>query len=366
MKEISSNVAYLVLEDGTIYKGNSMGKRGETIGEVVFNTCTASYQEILNDPTYYGQIVAQTYPLVGNRGMESQANGSSISANGYIAREWCETPSDIQGGTTLDEYLKNNNIVGIWGIDTRQLTRKIRDKAYFKGSITDTLEELEKLIERINAYSVHGAVIETSIEEPEIFDQETSKYTVVVVDFGFPRSMLNNIIGRGCKVIIVPARTKPAEIMAYKPDGIIFPDGPGDPDDDMVIINNIKELLRHRIPSLGIGVGHQMMAIAAGYTIRKMEKGHRGSNQPVRITGTDKVMVTTQNHGYDVLAYDPSETIAEIIMKNVNDDSIEGLAYTAFTGISTQFLPIEVGNYSDTSWIYDDFIVLMEGGRNNA
>lgn len=363
MDNSTQSTAYLILADGTVFKGFSMGYAGETIGEVVFNTCTASYQELLCDPTYYGQIVAQTYPLVGNRGIINDVNSSDITANGYISREWCNTPSDLHGRVTLDEYLKRRKIVGICGIDTRRLTRTLRDKGYFNGAITNTLTNFDDLISRIRAYSIHGAVDAVTIKEAEEYKNENSKFNIVVIDYGFPRTMLQPLLERGCDLTVVPARSSTDNILKHMPDGLIFSDGPGDPDDDPVLIENIECLIKENIPSLGIGLGHQMMALASGGIINKMPKGHRGSNQPVRICGTDKVMVTTQNHGYDVADGSLDENVAETIMRNINDNSIEGISYLNFPGLSIQFRPYEIGNFSDTDWIYNRFISLLRMGK---
>lgn len=352
--------AFLVLEDGTIFKGTSMGAKGEAVGEVVFNTCTASYQDILIDPTYFGQIVAQTYPLVGNRGMSGDMGASAITAKGYIAREWCDTPSDIRGGITLDEYLRNKGIVGICDIDTRQLTRKLRNKSYFKGAIVNSLDDVDDLMKRVKDYTIHGAISKVSIKESRTYHAVNSQFTLVAVDFGFPRDMINAFLKRDCSVVVVPFNTKPEEILSYKPDGLIFPDGPGDPDDNPLLIDHIKDLIKHQIPTIGIGLGHQIIAIAAGGTIHKMDKGHRGSNQPVRICGTQKVMVTTQNHSYDILDGSLKDDVAKVLMRNVNDNSVEGILYSSYKCITTQFAPLEYGNYSDSSWIYDDFISMIE------
>jgi carbamoyl-phosphate synthase small subunit len=358
--------AYLVLEDGTVFKGRFMGLTGETIGEVVFNTCTASYQDILCDPTYFGQIVAQTYPLVGNRGVEHNRLSSVVAANGYIAREWCEKPTDMGEGLTIDAYLKKKRIVGICGIDTRQLTRKIRDKGYFKGAITDSLQNTADLLTRINAYSIHGAVSEVTSGEIMKFSSCKNVYTLVVFDYGANRVVLNSLLKRGCDLVVVPAGMQPGEISRYNPDGLVFPDGPGDPDDNPSLIDNMKNFLTMGLPFYGYGLGHQMIALALGGQIKKMDNGHRGSNQPVIICGTDKIMITTQNHGYDIADGSLSTDIAAITMRNINDNSIEGVFYSSINGISTQFAPVEVGNYSDTSWIFDAFISLLKGERTNG
>ncbi|NLB36285.1 MAG: carbamoyl phosphate synthase small subunit [Clostridiales bacterium] len=365
MKSIKAKRAYLVLADATVFIGYSMGAVGQTIGEVVFNTCSASYQSILSDPTYYGQIIAQTYPLVGNRGAENEDNNTRITANGYIAREWCDTPSDIQGGMTLDEYLKAHNIVGIYGIDTRRLTRTLRDKGYFNGAITQSLNDFDNLIKKIKSYSIHGAVSSVTVKEPVVLKTEDSIYNVVIIDYGFPRTLQDSFIKRKCRLNIVPAHTSPEEILKLNPEGIVFSNGPGDPDDDPALIKNIKVLLSKKIPSFGMGVGHQMMVLACGGLVEKMPKGHRGSNQPVRICGTDKVMVTMQNHGYDVAQGSLHEDVARIMLTNVNDNSIEGLYYTAFPGLSIQFTPNDTSPNSETAWVYDEFIRLMKEGKSN-
>ncbi|MEI6578201.1 MAG: carbamoyl phosphate synthase small subunit, partial [Eubacteriales bacterium] len=282
-----------------------------------------------------------------------------------VAREWCDTPSDIHEGVTLDEYLKSRNIVGICGIDTRRLTRTLRDKGYFNGAITSSLDDFDNLIRRIKSYSIHGAVEAVTIRKVIEYRNDAHKYNIVIIDYGFSRTMLKSFIKRGCNLTIVPAKTSPDEILKYNPDGLIFSDGPGDPDDEPILISNINNLIAARIPSLGIGVGYQMLALATGGRINKMPKGHRGSNQPVRICGTDKVMITSQNHGYDVADGSVSENVADVFLRNVNDNSIEGLVYSSFPGISIQFTPSDDGNYSDSSWIFDRFIELIKGGEEN-
>ena len=358
--------AYLVLEDGAIFEGYSMGAGGVTIGEVVFNTCTASYQELLSDPTYYGQIVAQTYPLVGNRGIEADGKYSEIMANGYIAREWCNTPTDTRGGVTLDEYLRKRGIVGLCGIDTRRLTRVLRDKDYFCGAITDSLDNLDELLKKIKKYTIAGAVDAVTIKKPETIKSENSKYNVAVIDYGFHHSALKWFVERGCGLTLFPAETLPDEILKIRPDGILFSDGPGDPDDNPKLIENIKELMKSSVPSFGIGLGHQMMGLAAGGKVEKMPKGHRGSNQPVKILKSNKIMITTQNHGYAVADKSIKDEIAETVLVNVNDKTIEGIRYKKFPAFSVQFEPTDGRGYQDTSWIYDEFINIMKGAAQNA
>ena len=354
--------AYIVLQDGTVFEGYSMGKQGSTIGEVVFNTCSSSYSDILSDPTYYGQIVAQTYPLAANRGVNPQNSDGEIMSNGYIVREWCDVYSD-GNEINLDEYLKGRGIVGICGVDTRRLTRHLRDKGYVKGAITDSIDNLDALLKEINEYTVSGAVREISIKEPIEMKGENAKYNVVAVDYGSPRKQLNAFLLNGCNVTLVPAFTTTDDIMKYNPDGVVLCDGPADPDDEPEIIKNITELIKKDVPVFAIGLGHQMLALANGFKIVKMEKGHRGSNQPVRIEGTKKIMVTDQNHGY---AVDKNTVLdnAKVIMTNVNDDTVEGLEYNDFKGLSVQFTP--KGDIdSSTGFIIRNFFKMMDGENND-
>lgn len=354
--------AYLVLQDGTIFEGYSMGKSGLAIGEVVFNTCTSAYTDILTDPTYYGQIVAQTYPLAANRGIVRNNNESPIMSNGYIVREWCDICSD-GGEITLDEYLSQCNIVGICGVDTRRLTRYLRDKGYVNGAITDNIDNLEELLLKIKDYTVSGAIRDISIKEPIELKGENAQYNIVAVDFGSPRKQLNAFLLNGCNVTFVPAFTKADEIMKYNPDGVVLCDGPADPDDEPEIIEIIREIIKKDIPVFAIGLGHQMLALANDFKIIKMEKGHRGSNQPVKIEGTDKIMITDQNHGYAVENSSVNNDVADIIMTNINDKTVEGLRYKNFKGLSVQFTP--KGDIdSSTGFIIRDFYKMMDGENN--
>jgi carbamoyl-phosphate synthase small subunit len=283
-------------------------------------------------------------------------------SNGYIVREWCDVYSD-GNEINLDEYLKGREIVGICGVDTRRLTRYLRDKGYMKGAITDSLDNIDDLLEEINNYTISGAVREITIKEPIKMNGQNVKYNVVAVDFGSPRKQLNAFLLNGCDVTLVPAFTTADEIMTYKPDGIVLCDGPADPDDEPEFIKNIAELISKDVPVFAIGLGHQMLALANGFKIVKMEKGHRGSNQPVKIEGTKKIMVTDQNHGYAVDSASVSD-VAEIIMTNINDNTVEGLKYNNFKGLSVQFTP--KGDIdSSTGFIIRDFFKMMDGENND-
>lgn len=347
--------AYLLLEDGTVFVGNSMGKVGTAIGEVVFNTCTASYEELLADPTYYGQIVAQTYPLVGNRGVAGENRDSDIMSNGYIVREWCKVPA---GGVSLHEYLLGRGIVGLSGIDTRRLTRILRDKGYMKGAITDSLENQADLLREIRAYTISGAVEAVTVKVPQHLSAENEKYRVAVLDYGFPRKILEALLSRGCSVDIFPASYTAEQVAAVKPDGIFLSDGPADPDDNPVFIQNIAEIVKLGVPVFAVGLGHQMLALAKQAEIVKMPQGHRGSNQPVLVLESETLMVTEQNHGYTVNQESFPANVAEVSMININDGSVEGLYYPSVPALSVQFTP-DGNPDSSTSWIFDRFVEML-------
>lgn len=347
--------AYLLLEDGTVFVGASMGKVGTAIGEVVFNTCTASYEELLSDPTYYGQIVAQTYPLVGNRGVAESCRDSDIMSNGYIVREWCTVPS---GGISLHEYLLGRGIVGLCGIDTRRLTRILRDKGYMKGAITDSLENQAELLREIRAYTISGAVESVTVKAPQHLQAEHEKYRVAVLDYGFPRKILDAFLARGCSVDVLPASYTAEQVSSFCPDGIFLSDGPADPDDNPAYIQNISALVKTGLPVFAVGLGHQMLALAAQGKIEKMPQGHRGSNQPVLVLPNATLMVTEQNHGYTVQKESIPTSTAEVLMENINDGSVEGLYYPSIPALSVQFTPNGSPD-SSTSWIFDRFVEML-------
>lgn len=352
--------AYLVLQNGEIFKGRAMGAEGTIAGEVVFNTSTASYQELLTDPTYYGQIVVQTYPLVGNRGVDLDAD-SQIMANGYIVREWCDEPTDIRNRVTLDEYLRERGIVGLCGIDTRRLTRILRDGGYIKGAITESIDDLDTLMEQISRFSIHGAIEAVTMKAPEEYKAEEECSRLAVVNYGTPRAMFQWLLSRGVSLKLFPAFTPASDILKEGFDGILLSDGPGDPDEHKGIIENVAEFCRSGKPVFGVGFGHQVLAIANGIRYSKMAHPHRGSNQPVRILSTGKLMITDQNHAYDVVPEEKDRETAEVIMENVTDKTVEGLRYKKFPGFSVQFMPADGHPLQDTAWIFDEIAAMLKG-----
>ena len=350
--------AILLLEDGTRYEGYAMGAEGRALGEVVFNTDMTTYQDLLQDPTYSGQIVVQTYPLIGNRGVDPVSE-SRLVASGYIVREWCVEPTDAHEFVTLDEYLKQQGIVGLCGIDTRALTRHIRDHGVMNGMIVDSVEEQEDLIDEMKAYRVPPVIGKITVSAPRRFAAANSRFELAVPDYGFRRSILEFFLARGCSVTVYPAYTPAADILSANPDGIVLSDGPGDPWDNPDIVEIIRDLVKADKPVFGWGLGHQLMGVAAGCQIEKLPVGHRGSNQPVRDAHSGRVMVTEQNHGYTVALSSVDEN-GDAFLRNVNDGTVEGIRYRNHPVFTVQFEPSDGNGYQDTAWVFDAFVSMLE------
>lgn len=356
--------AYLVLEDGTVYEGFSLGAVKKAIGEVVFNT-TVSYQDILSDPTYSGQIVIQTYPLIGNRGVDPQSV-TNLVASGYVVREWCVEPTDANEFVTLDQYLDGIGVTGLCGIDTRSLTRRIRGYGVMNGAIVDSLDHKEELLQELKAYQVPPAVGQVSVKQVERIETPGAEVEIAVPDYGFRRDILAHFAKRGCNITLYPAYTPSEEILASNPDGILLSDGPGDPWDNPEIIGIIRELVSAKKPIFAVGLGHQLLAVAMGMSIEKLPVGHRGANQPARRLDNGRVLITSQNHGYTVDRNTVSPDVAAVTHENVNDRTVEGLSYKAFPSVSVQFEPTDGMGYQDTAYLFDAYIEMIERGNVNA
>lgn len=358
-----SEKAYLLLEDGTILEGRSFGAKGTVIGEVVFTTGMTGYQETLTDPSYYGQIVIQTFPLIGNYGVNSEDFESEKSyMSGYVVREWCNTPSNFRSEGDIDSFIKNQNIIGIHSVDTRSLTRKIREYGVMNGMITteNVHEKKDELMKLVKAFSIKDAVRNVSIKEKKEYKAENSKYKVVLIDLGYKRNIRQELLKRGCDVIVVPDRTTAEEIKALAPDGIMFSNGPGDPAENIQVIENAAMISKLGIPVFGICMGHQIMALAHGARTEKLKYGHRGANQPVIDLKLDKTFVTSQNHGYAVVNDSVDTDIAEVSHINANDKTCEGIRYKNIKAFTVQFHPEAHGGPLDTAYLFDEFIKLME------
>lgn len=357
--------AYLLLADGQVFEGRSFGAKGTVIGEVVFTTGLTGYQETLTDPSYYGQIVTQTFPLIGNYGVNDEDYESADSyVSGYIVREWCNTPSNFRmdKNTDINDFLIKHNIIGIHNIDTRRLTRIIREVGVMNGAITtdDVYLKKEQLLEKIKKFEIKNAVKSVTNDEILTYSNENPKYKVALFDFGYKRNIRNELVKRGCEVVVVPANTTAEEIKKINPDGIMFSNGPGDPSENVDIINNIREISQLGISIFGICLGHQLMALANGAETQKLKYGHRGANQPVIDLASGRTYVTSQNHGYAVVGESLDSSIGEVSHINANDKTCEGIKYKNIKAFTVQFHPEAHGGPLDTSYLFDEFVKTMD------
>ena len=361
--------AYLILADGTIYEGRSIGATGSTLGETVFTTGMTGYLETLTDPSYYGQIVTQTFPLIGNYGVINEDFESKQSwVRGYIVRELCDLPSNFRCQNNLNTFLKTQGIIGICGIDTRALTKRLRESGVMNGMILSgkEVEKLEKdktgLLQKIRDYKIEHAVEKVSKKEgnPSTGSGTADIFNVILWDFGAKANIQRELEKRGCKVTVVPYNTTAEEILKMKPDGIMLSNGPGDPAENVEIITEIKKICETgTLPVFGICLGHQMLALARGCKTSKLKYGHRGGNHPCKDTQTGRVYITSQNHGYAVESTSLPE-YAKMSFVNVNDETVEGITYTDIPAFSVQFHPEACGGPHDTNFLFDRFLKMME------
>ncbi|MDD2955156.1 MAG: carbamoyl phosphate synthase small subunit [Oscillospiraceae bacterium] len=361
--------AWLVLADGQVLEGESFGACGTTIGEIVFNTGMTGYQEVLTDPSYYGQIVTQTYPLIGNYGINDDDMESAAShVKGYIVREWCDEPSNFRVAMNIDQYLKEQNVIAISGIDTRRLTKIIRESGVMNGAVTTEYDPAgkEKLLEKIRAFSVVEAVKAVTSEKPYRVEADKPIYEVVLMDFGYKCNIARSLTSRGCSVTVVPGETSAEEVLAMKPDGIMLTNGPGDPAENVGIIGEIAKLLHSGVPIFGICLGHQLTALAAGAKTEKLKYGHRGANQPVKDLKMGRTYITSQNHGYAVVGETVDTAVAQVSHINANDGTVEGIEYKNIPCFTVQFHPEASAGPKDTAYLFDRFIGMMAENRKEA
>ena len=367
--------SYLILANGQVFRGQSIGCPGTTIGEVVFATGMVGFEETLTDPSYYGQIITQTYPLIGNYGMNSEdVESDKIWAKGYIVREACKTPSNFRSEETLDAFLKKNGIIGIEGVDTRSLTRTLRESGVMNGAITTEFDpdaEPEKkaaLMPAITAYAVTEAVATVTCAAPKTFEPTTNVIDgrevetplhVALLDLGCKNNIVRCLQKRGCRVTVLPGTATAAELAALNPDGLMLSNGPGDPAENVGIIANIKEMLDTGIPTFGICLGHQLTALAAGAKTCKLKYGHRGANQPVTSPAKQRTFITSQNHGYAVMADTLPEAVGKMSYFNANDGTCEGMDYFKWNCFTVQFHPEANGGPKDTEFLFDEFVKRM-------
>lgn len=354
---------YLTLQNGAAFQGYAFGAEGEISGELVFSTGMVGYIETLTDPANFGQIVVQTFPLIGNYGMiHADVESKKAWVSAYVVREICDQPSNFRTEGTLEAYLKEQGVIGIYGVDTRQLTKILRENGSMNARVSKkplTEAELRALAE----YKTENAVNAVVENEKGYYAAENTKYTVVLWNFGSKFSTVSNLTAQGCNVISMPAFATAEEILALGVDGIVISDGPGDPAENVQAIAEIKKVLGKK-PVYAIGLGHQLLALAFGAKTVKHEYGHRGSNQPVKCVKCDKVYISTQNHGYGVVSKSVTEGIISFV--NVNDNSCEGIDYDAHNAFSTQFVPEACNIGNPVNPLYNKFFTMMEKEKENA
>ena len=369
----SSVPAYLVLEDGSVHRGESMGARVEGHGEVVFNTSMTGYQEVLTDPSYAGQLVTLTYPLVGNYGINPQDfESAKIRVAGFVVREHCDQPSHGQSDQTLDEYLKSQGIPGICGVDTRAITRRLRERGVMMGLITTANPEAaaaqlaempryddQDLVRTVTAEERYR----WSVEGPTpaalgLADGEEPQHRILVTDVGLKYNILRLLQERGCEVIAVPAETSAEEMLAMNPSGILLSPGPGDPQLLDYVVGNVRQILG-RVPVMGICLGHQLTARALGGSTYKLPFGHRGGNHPVQDLQTGRVYITAQNHGF---AVDPDTlpTGLEVSHINLNDQTVEGTRHRDMPLFTIQYHSEASPGPRDNEYIFDQFLDMVK------
>ncbi len=348
--------AYLILENGRVFEGEAFGADRDAVGELVFNTEVVGYIENVCDPSYKGQILLQTFPLVGNYGVIDEDIKGSAQISGYVLREWCKAPSNFRANGTLDEWLEREGVAGICGVDTREITRIIREEGVMNAWIKS---EVPEDISALKSYKIEGAVAEVSCKAAyTVSAKGKKKYAVTLVDYGTKQSLAEQLAERGCEVKVVPYNTKAEDILADTPDGVVLSEGPGDPADNAEEIAEIAKLYG-KTPIMACGLGHQMLALSQGAKTYKLLYGHRGANQPVSQTDGDKTWITSQNHGYAVDAESVGGE-AKVNMVNANDGTVMGIDYAAAKAFSVQFHPESAASPLTPNVLFEKFMSLMD------
>ncbi len=363
--------ALLVLEDGSSYQGYAFAGEGEVVGEVVFNTGMAGYQEVLTDPSYKGQILVMTYPLIGNYGVnDADMESEGIHLEGYIVKEYQDQPSNWRSRRTVKDFLKAHGKLGVDGIDTRSLTKKIRTAGAMRGILSTRVDDRAGLLERVRAYPGlvgQDMVAHVGCTSPYLWKDgriqtlkigPKDRLRVVVLDCGVKYNILRRLEALGCEVIVMPARSAAADILALQPDGIMLSNGPGDPEPVTYAVQTIRALLGRK-PIFGICLGHQLLGLAVGGKTAKLKFGHHGVNQPVKNLATGRIEISSQNHGFVVLSETlPKDTVVTHI--NLNDGTLEGLAYPGLKAFSVQYHPEASPGPLDAGYLFEDFLKLMQ------
>jgi carbamoyl-phosphate synthase small subunit len=354
--------AILALEDGTCFEGISFGAEGERAGEIVFNTSMTGYQEILTDPSYHGQIVAMTYPLIGNYGINKEDfESNKPQVDGFVVKECSRIVSNWRADISLQDFLKKHGIIGLEGIDTRALTKHIRSKGAMKAVISTIDLDRESLIKKAKASPGlvgRDLVREVTPKEKYIFNNK-GKYNVVVIDCGAKMNIMRELANNDCRVTVVPAGSSIEEIKKMKPDGVLLSNGPGDPAAVKDVIQTTRDLMKEKIPIFGICLGHQMLGLALGGKTFKLKFGHRGANQPVMDLRTRKVDITSQNHGFCVDIDSLPKDQVELTHINLNDRTSEGMRHKHLPVFSVQYHPEASPGPNDAKYLFKEFIKLM-------
>ena len=356
--------AFLILEDGHVFTGRSIGSTREAVSEIVFNTSMTGYLEVLTDPSYAGQAVVMTYPLIGNYGicyedMESERPW----VDGFIVRELSRMPSNFRSEDTIQNFLEKNDIPGICGIDTRALTKILRESGTMNGMITtDENYNMDEVMKKLKAYSTGDEVSKVSCREKKVLPGDG--YKVALLDLGAKKNIARSLNERGCEVTIYPSSTTAEEIIASRPDGIMLSNGPGDPKACVQVIKEIRKLYETEIPIFAICLGHQQVALATGADTFKLNYGHRGGNHPVKDMETGRVYISSQNHGYAVDPESLDPQVAVPAFTNVNDGTNEGLKYVGKNIFTVQYHPEACPGPQDSSYLFDRFLKMMEEKKN--
>lgn len=357
---MKNDKAYLTLQNGKQFEGKRFGAEHDVVGELVFTTGMTGYVETLTDPSYYGQIVTQTFPLIGNYGVTPDMESKKPWVSAYVVREKCDAPSNFRSEKTLEEFLTDNDIPGIYGIDTRELTKIVREAGVMNAVLSS---KPIKDFKELNGYAVKNAVKNVTCDKVEYIGDEDG-IKVVVWDFGAKDNIVRELVKRGCYCIKVPSYFTAEEILKLKPQGLMLTNGPGDPAENVDIIENLKRLAG-KLPIFGICLGHQLFALAMGGKTKKMKYGHRGSNQPVKNLQTGRVYISSQNHGYEVVS-SSVQKVGKLSFVNANDNTCEGVDYPEINAFTVQFHPEACGGPRDAAFLFDKFIRNIKEGKFNA
>lgn len=355
---------YLVLEDGSIFEGDRIGQNKDAICEVVFNTSMTGYLEIFTDPSYAGQGVVMTYPLIGNYGLTKEDQESKKPwVEAVFVHEIAEIESNFRSDTHILQFLEENGIPGLKGINTRKLTKILRQKGTMKGKITNDITNIDNIVAQIQEYKTSNLV--EHVSSREIITYGEGKTKIALLDFGAKQNIIKSLLKRNCVVTVFPQDTPYLKLLSEEFEGIVLSNGPGNPEDCVIAIETIKKLYESDKPILGICLGHQLMGLATGAKTYKLRYGHRGPNHPVKDIKTGRVCITSQNHGYAIKEDTINPNIAEISHININDGTVEGLRYRGKDILTVQYHPEACPGPEDSAYIFDEFLAVL-GGKKNA